>query len=195
MPTTGTRHVVAKDHKPLQKNARVDLREPKAYSYGHTLIYTHTRIRIYVSKVNFYPFYFGQLWTHWFKILFQYAHSGDQIVFIELTIDELSTYTRAHEMNIVIWFILSCLLLWLLTFLFLNICCCHIPFVYVLVKFVLYLWKRNLKVTPVNYGRYFFLYKLLNHNNRPEEFHKIVLINFQVCPTLTFRKKICVSIL
>ena len=43
---------------------------------------------------------------------------------------------------------------------FLNICCCHIPFVYVLVKFMLYLWKRNPKVTPVNYWRYLVLHKL-----------------------------------
>ena len=42
---------------------------------------------------------------------------------------------------------------------FLNICCCHITFVYVLVKFVLYLWKRNLKVNPVNYGRYLVLHR------------------------------------
>ena len=42
---------------------------------------------------------------------------------------------------------------------FLNICCCHIPFVYVLVKFVLYLWKRSLEVTSVNYGRYRVLHK------------------------------------
>ena len=41
------------------------------------------------------------------------------------------------------------------------ICCCHIPFVYVFVKFVLYLWKRNLKVTPVNYGMYLVLHKFL----------------------------------
>ena len=40
--------------------------------------------------------------------------------------------------------------------LFFNVCC-HIPFV--LVKFVLYLWKRKLKVTPIKYGRY-----LVPHN-------------------------------
>ena len=33
-------------------------------------------------------------------------------------------------------------------------------FVYVLVKFVLYLWKQNLKITPVNYRRYLVLYRL-----------------------------------
>ena len=37
---------------------------------------------------------------------------------------------------------------------FLGVRCCHIPFVFLLIKFVLYLWKLNLKVTPVNYGRY-----------------------------------------
>ena len=47
---------------------------------------------------------------------------------------------------------------WWLNSLFLNIPC-HIPFVYVLVKFVLYLWKRNLKVTLVNCGRYLVLQK------------------------------------
>ena len=63
LPTTGPRHAVAKDHKPSEKNVRVDLREQKAHTYGHTLIYTHTHI--HVSKVSFfYPFYFGQLWTH-----------------------------------------------------------------------------------------------------------------------------------
>ena len=45
---------------------------------------------------------------------------------------------------------------------FLNVCCCHIPFVYMLVKFVLYLWKQNLKVTPVNYGRYLIPHKVQN---------------------------------
>ena len=34
----------------------------------------------------------------------------------------------------------------IIKWLFLNVCCCYIPFVYVLVKFVLYFWKRNLKV-------------------------------------------------
>ena len=42
---------------------------------------------------------------------------------------------------------------------FLNICW-YVPFVYALVKFVLYLWKRNLKVTPVNDGRYLILHDM-----------------------------------
>ena len=65
-------------------------------------------------------------------------------------------HTHAHKMNIV--FFLSCLL-WLLNCLFLNVRCGHFLFVYVLVKFVLYLWKLNLKVTPVNYGRYSVHYR------------------------------------
>ena len=55
---------------------------------------------------------------------------------------------------------MSCLSLWLLNCLFLNICCCHITFIYMPVKFVLYLWKQNLRVTPVNYRRYIVLYTL-----------------------------------
>ena len=57
---------------------------------------------------------------------------GEQIIFIEQAIAVFSTYTHTHvhKMNIVF----QLFLLGLLNCLFLNICCCHIPFVYVLVE-------------------------------------------------------------
>ena len=53
------------------------LRELKSH------IYRHTCIHMSISKVNFYPVYFSQLWTHWFNRLSQHvhAHTGEQILF------------------------------------------------------------------------------------------------------------------
>ena len=63
LPTSETPHVVVKGHKPLAKT-HVWTLENKRPILTVVHIYTHTRIHMYVSKVNFYPLYFGQLWTH-----------------------------------------------------------------------------------------------------------------------------------
>ena len=88
------------------------------------------------------------------------AHTGEQVIFIELA--KAVFFTQTHTlMKWTLYFkcFLLCLLFWLLRCLFLNICCYHIPSVYVLVKFVLYSGKWNLKVTPVNYERYLVFHK------------------------------------
>ena len=125
--------------------------------------YILTRIHMYVSKVNFHPLYFGHLWTRWINRLSPHVHTHTRAnkSFFYWTgyVFYTHTHTHTHKMNIIFWLFLSFLLLWISNCLFLNICWCHIPFVDVMVKFMLYLRRRILKVTSVNYGRYLVLHK------------------------------------
>ncbi len=72
LPTAKMQHFVAKDH----KKCTCGLKKTKGPClWSHTYIYIYTHIHIYISKVNFYPLYFGQLWTHWFNRLSQHVHT------------------------------------------------------------------------------------------------------------------------
>ena len=119
------RHVVAKGH----KNARVDIKKIPKGRYLRSLTYLHTRIHI--SKVNFFILFtsakYGHIDSIDFPNMYTRTHERRNHIFIQLA-------TAVFEL------FLSCLL-WLLNCLFLYVCCCHIPFVYVLVKSVLYWWK------------------------------------------------------
>ena len=103
LPTSRMWHVVAKVHKPLEKNACVDLREQKAHTYSHTHIYIHTCIHMYVCKVNFLFFLLQSTMDTLIQQTFStfththtHTHTGEQIIFIELAIAVFSTYTHTH---------------------------------------------------------------------------------------------------
>ena len=85
---------VAKDH----KKCMCGLKKTKG-PYLWSLTYIHTCIHMYVSKVNLYPLYLGQLWTHWFNRLSQHVHMHTWVnksFFIDLAIAVFSTYTHTH---------------------------------------------------------------------------------------------------
>ena len=58
----------------LSKEGDTTGQKAHTYSHTHIYIYKHIRIHMYVSKIIFYPFYFGQLWTHGFNRLSQHVH-------------------------------------------------------------------------------------------------------------------------
>ena len=119
------RHVVTK----MIRKLTYGLNESKD-PYLRSITHIHMHIPMYVSKgkifilltsANYWSIYlidFTNMWTH---------TRANNPIFIQLTMT--------------VFLIISIpILLWLLNCLFLNIRCCHIPLVYVLVKFVLYLW-------------------------------------------------------
>ena len=126
------RHVVAK----ILRKYTCGLNESED-PYLRSIIHIYTHILIYVSKANyFYPPYFGQPWTHLFDWLYQHVnshthththtHTSEQPYF-HLTghncISTKATRTLCSSL------IFIPVLLWILNCLFLNIRCCHIPFV------------------------------------------------------------------
>ena len=133
----------------------------KTHIYGPSIIYTH--IPIYVRKANyFYPPYFGRPWTHLFDSLYQHVnthtHTSEKSYF-HLTSHKCISTKAARTLCFSLIFIP--VLLWILNCLFLNVHCCHSPFVLCACKIcVVFVVELNVKVIPVKYGRELTHYKL-----------------------------------
>ena len=99
---------------------------------------------MYVNKANIFILLTSANYGPIYLIDFTKYTRVNNPIFIQLSTTVFLRRPLLHNMNLVflIIFILFVMVIKLFVF---NIRCCHIPFIYGLVKFVQYLWKLNLK--------------------------------------------------